>query len=89
MPPKLAERFDLKTGGGFAPLIKHKIMKRGALSNNYFYYGRAITFATFLANVDEEDYVEWLHSGENRILNDYSWGGYTAKAVTDENGELI
>lgn len=64
-------------------------MKRGALSNNYFYYGRAISKDNFMANIDEESFDEWLHSGENRILNDYSWGGYTAKAVTDENGELI
>ncbi|MBR6368795.1 MAG: hypothetical protein IKR89_10630 [Bacteroidaceae bacterium] len=64
-------------------------MKRGALSNVYYYCGIAITFATFLANVDEEDYVEWLHSGENRILNDYVWGDYRATAITDENGKPV
>ena len=64
-------------------------MKRGALSNVYYYCGIAITFATFLANVDEVDYMEWLHSGENRILNDYVWGDYRATAITDENGKAV
>lgn len=41
------------------------------------------------ANVDEEDYMEWLHSGENRILNDYVWGDYRATAITDENGKAV
>ena len=64
-------------------------MKRGALSNVYYCDGIAITFATFLANVDEADYAEWLHSGEWRELHDFVQRSYRASAVTDENGEAI
>ena len=59
------------------------------MRNNYYYYGRAISKEQFLQNVDLEEFKKWQNSGENRILNDFSWGGYTAKAVTDEKGNLI
>ena len=68
---------------------KETMKKDAILANIYYYDGRVILKENFLAHVDAESFDEWLHSGENRILNDYNWGGYRACAVTDENGEFV
>lgn len=77
------------TSGAQVPHNKKTMKKDAILANIYYYDGRVILKEDFLAHVDVESFEEWLHSGENRILNDYNLGSYRACAVTDENGEFV
>lgn len=59
------------------------------LRNNYFYYGVNITREQFIKGVNEVDFEKWENSGEYREINDYTYGGYRATAVTDKDGNIL